>query len=229
MAQKGKLEKFAEIFSFPNVVENRDPQEPVLYNGFEEIELKGRWTQEFLGQDAEVILELACGKGEYTLALAARYPEKLIIGVDIKGNRIWKGAKRALKDDLGNVVFLRTRIEIIHHFFSRREVSEIWITFPDPFSRKSKANRRLTSPPFLQRYQQILKRGGHIHLKTDSQELYNYTLQVIEAEPEWQLIETVDDVYRQRSSDDLLTVSTFYEKQHLEEGKTIKYLKFVRN
>ncbi|MCL4162187.1 UNVERIFIED_CONTAM: hypothetical protein GTU68_051039, partial [Idotea baltica] len=137
--------------------------------------MRGRWREQHFGNKAPLILELACGRGEYTLALAAHFKEQNFIGVDIKGARIWKGAKMALEQQLDNAAFLRTRIEQIELFFTPEEVDEIWITFPDPFLKKGKANRRLTSASFLDRYRKILKKGGLLHLKTDDPTLYNFT------------------------------------------------------
>ena len=166
MSRRNKLEKFAELLTFPNVYQNYDPRNPCLkYVGGDIVQRKGQWRVAHFRNNADLVLELACGGGEYSLALAAQHPDQNFIGVDIKGNRIWKGARKAIANQLVHVAFLRTRIEQIDLFFAPEEVNEIWITFPDPFLRKSKANRRLTSTAFLDRYQRILKRGGTIHLK----------------------------------------------------------------
>ena len=165
MAQK-KLKRFGEIKTFSNVLEYPE-------------NIKGKW-KDFFKNDNEIVLELACGKGEYATGLAQLYPHKNFIGVDIKGNRLWVGAKFALENKLNNVAFLRTQIDKLTNYFAPDEVSEIWITFPDPQLRMSKAKKRLTHPRFLRLYQQILKAGGKIHLKTDSPDLYNFTKTVIE-------------------------------------------------
>jgi len=171
----------------------------------------------------EKTTELACGGGEYTVQLAQMHPDRNFIGVDIKGNRIWKGAKAALGEGLNNAAFARFRIEKIVHFFGRQEISDIWITFADPFLKKP--NRRLTGPVFLERYRKILKPGGVIHLKTDSDELYDYTLRVIYAENltiEYQN----NDIYNGPLVLPELDFKTYYERMHLEKGKSIKYVRF---
>ncbi|MCB0643425.1 MAG: tRNA (guanosine(46)-N7)-methyltransferase TrmB, partial [Phaeodactylibacter sp.] len=180
MSKRNKLYKFAEIQRFPNVFENFEPINPVLQgaNG-EIIDMKGKWLENYFKNDRPITLELACGRGEYTLGLARRYPERNFIGVDVKGARIWQGARIALEEDLQQVAFLRTRIEIIPQFFEPGEIDEIWITFPDPFVRNSKANRRLTAAPFLERYAKVLKPGGILHLKTDATDLYEFSLEVL--------------------------------------------------
>jgi tRNA (guanine-N7-)-methyltransferase len=171
-----------------------------------------------------LVLELACGKGDYTIALAREHPEQNFIGVDIKGARMWLGAKTALENSIPNAAFLRTRIEFIERFFGPQEVSEIWITFPDPF--EGKATRRLTSPPFLDRYRKILSPGGIIHLKTDSDLLYEYTLEVIAEDPRCTLIYSNDDIYHGPLPFPELDHKTYYEKKHLRDGRRIKYVKF---
>jgi len=164
MAHK-KLIRFAELETFENVLQF--PKN-----------IKGKWS-EFFNNENPIILELACGKGEYAVGMGMLYPQKNFIGIDIKGNRIWVGAKRALENKLHNVAFLRTQIDQLNEYFSNCEVAEIWITFPDPQLRKSKAKKRLTHPKFLRLYQQFLKQGGYIHLKTDSPDLYEFTKKVI--------------------------------------------------
>ncbi|HNM27482.1 MAG TPA: tRNA (guanosine(46)-N7)-methyltransferase TrmB, partial [Saprospiraceae bacterium] len=178
MGRKNKLRKFAEILSFPNVYECYDFQQPTLVGpDMQAVDLKGRWQAEHFKNTHPITLELACGGGEYTVALAQRYPERNFIGVDIKGNRIWKGAKDALAKNLPNAAFLRTRIEIIDRFIAPGEVDEIWITFPDPFPRPSKENRRLTSAFFLEKYRSILRPGGLVQLKHDDPDFYQFTLE----------------------------------------------------
>ncbi|MFK7933769.1 MAG: tRNA (guanosine(46)-N7)-methyltransferase TrmB [Saprospiraceae bacterium] len=230
MSNRNKLKKFAEILTFPNVYENVDMKNPRIEDTAQQvIEMKGKWNEKHFKNDHPITLELACGRGEYTLQLARKYPNRNFIGVDIKGARIWQGAKIALEEKLDNAAFLRTRIELIEHFFTKGEVSEIWITFPDPFLRNSKSNRRLTSPPFLDRYQKFLDPAGFIHLKTDSPELYEFTL---ETESEYDKIEMLyndDDIYSKQLPMAELDFKTYYEKMHLANGKTIKYvrLKYV--
>ncbi|WP_235298160.1 tRNA (guanosine(46)-N7)-methyltransferase TrmB [Portibacter marinus] len=227
MASRNKLQKFAEIVSFPNVYENYDPKHPQLVGiNHEPIDLKGKWNGGHFKIEHPLVLELACGRGEYSLGLGEMYPSKNFIGVDVKGARIWKGAKQALDSKMNNVAFLRTRIEQINLFFDKAEVSEIWITFPDPFLKDSKENRRLTSPNFLNRYKEILEPGGIINLKTDSPELYAYTKEVLVERDDLETIYDKDDIY----SDDLefqeLEIKTYYERSHLLDGRKIKFLKF---
>jgi tRNA (guanine-N7-)-methyltransferase len=228
MPRRNKLEKFAEILSFPNVYENYDPKAPQIVgkDGIP-VEMKGNWTKNHFKNDHPLVLELACGKGDYTLGLARRFPEKNFMGVDVKGNRIWKGASTALEEKLDNVAFFRTRIEQISLFFEKAEVSEIWITFPDPFLREGKSNRRLTSPFFLNHYRNILKSGGIVNLKTDSPVLYEFTLETISADPKCELLYQDDDIYSKPLYCPELEIKTFYEKMHLEDGRLIKYVKFT--
>lgn len=228
MGRKNKLRKFAEILSFPNVFECYDFQQPALVgSGMQTVELSGRWQTEHFKNNHPVTLELACGGGEYTVALAQRYPERNFIGVDIKGNRIWKGAKDALDKNLPNAAFLRTRIEIIDRFIAPGEVDEIWITFPDPFPRPSKENRRLTSAFFLEKYRSILRPGGLVHLKHDDPDFYQFTLDTIAADPRCQLLYTHADIYSGPLAYPELGIQTLYESMHLQAGKTIKYVRFT--
>lgn len=228
MSKRNKLQKFAELLTFPNVYENYNPKEPQLVglNG-EEVDLKGKWRSEHFKNDYPITLELACGRGEYTLDLARRYPARNFIGVDVKGARIWKGARIALEEKLDNVAFLRTRIEQIALFFEPAEVDEIWITFPDPFLRKSKANRRLTGTNFLKAYRQILKSGGMVHLKTDEPNLYEFTLEVLAEDAQVKILYQDDDIYAKELPFPELETKTYYEKMHLAEGKKIKYIRFT--
>lgn len=228
MSRRNKLEKFAELSAFPNVIENFDVRNPKLTGeqGLS-VERKGKWRSAQFGNDHPLVLELACGRGEYTLDLARKYPGTNFIGVDIKGARIWKGARTALSEKLSNAAFLRTRIEIIPEFFAEGEVDEIWITFPDPFLRKSKATRRLTSSAFLQRYRQILRKGGKIHLKTDEAQLFAFTLEVLSAESAFEVELASPDIYAGKLPHPDLEIQTYYERLHLEKGKTIKYIRFI--
>ena len=227
MSRRNKLFKFAQILSFPNVYENYIADVPLLLGEIGvEVELIGKWASQHFKNDHPLTLELACGKGEYTVGLAQRFPERNFIGVDVKGARIWRGAKTALEAGVPNAAFLRTRIEQLALFFEKDEVSEIWITFPDPFLANTKANRRLTSPPFLTEYQKVLKPGGLFHLKTDDETLYQFTLEVLGKQKEYALLSHDDDIYAKPLPMEELEIKTFYEKQHLAEKKTIKYVRF---
>jgi tRNA (guanine-N7-)-methyltransferase len=227
MAQKNKLQKFAEFSSFSNTYENFDMKQPLLQGiGGKKVHLKGKWSQNHFKNDHPLILELACGHGQYTLNMARLNPHINFVGVDIKGARIWKGAKSALEENISNAAFLRTRIECIEHFFGPGEVAEIWITFPDPFERKSKSNRRLTSQNFLKRYRQFLKPTGVIHLKTDADSLYEFTHDVIAEDPNCTIEYQSSDIYANTLENPLLGIQTYYEEMHLSGGKTIKYIRF---
>lgn len=230
MSRRNKLQKFAEILTFPNVYENFDSYPPRL-SGMDgkEIVMKGQWKTKHFKNNNPITLELACGRGEYTVALAEKYPNRNFIGVDIKGARIWKGAKIALAKKLDNAAFLRTRIELIAAFFESGEVDEIWITFPDPFLRKGKSNRRLTSPNFLDHYRKILKQDGLVHLKTDEGVLSEFTLEVLEADKTAKVLYQDTDIYATPLPMEELEVKTYYENMHLEKGKTIKYIRFTIN
>lgn len=227
MSKRNKLQKFAELLTFPNVYENFNPKNPQLIGvGGTPVSLRGCWAEAHFKNDRPITLELACGRGEYTLGLARRYPGRNFIGVDIKGARIWKGARIALNEGLDNAAFLRTRIEQIALFFAPEEISEIWITFPDPFLKKGKANRRLTAPRFLKSYRQILKKDGHIHLKTDSPQLYEFTLEILAEEKGVDLLYENGDIYAAPLPVPELELKTYYERMHLEEGRKIRYVRF---
>jgi tRNA (guanine-N7-)-methyltransferase len=210
MAQK-KLKRFGEIKTFPNVLEYPE-------------NMAGNWRS-FFKNNNPVILELACGKGEYATGLAQLYPQKNFIGVDIKGNRIWAGAKFSMDNNLTNVAFLRTQIHKIDSYFTINEVQEIWITFPDPQLRISKAKKRLIHPRFLRLYQKILQPGGKIHLKTDSPELYNFTKTVIELY-KLVLIIDLDDVHKDEKVSQELSITTHYESLDIAESKKVFYVCF---
>jgi tRNA (guanine-N7-)-methyltransferase len=210
MGQK-KLVRFAELETFPNVLQH--PQN-----------ISGKWNDIF-NNSHPIVLELACGKGEYAVGLARLYPDRNFIGVDLKGNRLWVGAKKALQQNLHNVAFLRIQIDKIHEFFGRNEVEEIWITFPDPQLRISKSKKRLTHPKFLRLYQQILKAGGKIHLKTDSPDLYQFTKKVIELY-HCQPITDLDDVYDQQEISPELQIKTHYESLDIAQSNKVHYLCF---
>lgn len=218
---KTKLKKFAEINSFSNVIQPPTPFES------DHSDFKGNWSRAFFGNDAPIVLEIGCGKGEYTIGLAQAYPDTNFIGIDIKGDRIWKGAKYALDKGLHNVAFLRIQAERINSFFNNNEVDGIWLTFPDPQPRKPRQRKRLTSPAFLSRYRNILKPGAPIHLKTDSADLFDYTLEVIHKDNH-SIIAATRSLY---GEDKLFEASarkiqTYYEQKFLEQGMPIHFLKF---
>jgi len=224
----GKLKKFAENETFRCLLQPAASE--VLVKGSRELVLndhaiKGNWGRDMFGNGNPIVLELGCGGGEYTIALAERNPSVNYIGVDIKGARLWKGAKYATEHALPNVAFLRTRIEFITAFFAPSEVSEIWLTFSDPQLSGSE-NSRLSSPMFLDRYRSFLVPGGIIHLKTDSRFLYEYTMSVIRANG-LRIIESSTDVYSDNIGGVVTSVQTFYEKMFLEMGLPITYLAFV--
>lgn len=187
--------------------------------------LKGSWKNTVFKNDHHLVLELGCGKGEYTVGLSALFPEKNFIGIDIKGARIWRGAKTASENQHSNVQFLRTRIEFINSFFEKDEVDEIWITFPDPFPRRRDQARRLTSPQFLNLYRQFLANGGIVHLKTDNHPLYLYTLDLVKKNG-LGIITATDDLYSGQIQNEILSIRTHYENLFLKEGKKINYLSF---
>jgi tRNA (guanine-N7-)-methyltransferase len=210
MGQK-KLHRFAEIQTFHNVFQYPE-------------NMPGKWN-EYLKNKNSITLELACGKGEYAIGLARLYPNRNFIGIDLKGNRIWVGAKTAIKENLNNVFFLRTQIDRIAEYFAPEEVNEIWITFPDPQLRSSKHKKRLTHPKFLRLYQQILKKGSLIHLKTDSPVLYNFTKKVIELY-DLHLHTDINDLYQQEPISDDLKIKTHYEGLDIAQSNRIQYLSF---
>lgn len=217
---KNKLFKFAENETFSCLIQ---PATDQMLSG--EHPLKGNWGRDVFHNDNPIVLELGCGKGEYTIALAQRNPDINYIGVDIKGARLWKGAKFATLNQMPNVAFLRTRIDFIKSIFAPGEVSEIWITFADPQPKST--NRRLTSPVFLDRYRAFLKPGGIVNLKTDSQLLHEYTLEVAR-EQNLEIIEANNDIYGSGrvTEDDILNVKTYYEQKFLAEGLPITYMAF---
>ena len=185
--------------------------------------MRGQWGEKVFGNSNPIVLELGCGKGEYAVGLARKFPERNFIGIDIKGARMYTGAKQAIEQGIGNVAFLRTNIELIAHFFSEGEVSEIWITFPDP--QMKKVSKRLTGTRFMQLYRQILRPDGLIHLKTDSPFLYKYTDAMV-ALNHLKVNVNTDNLYASGKADDILEIRTFYEQQWLDRGLTIKYIQF---
>ncbi len=224
MSNRSKLEKFADNQKFANVFENISFENPQLYSGYEsQVDYKGRWKKDFFKNEYPLILELACGRGEYSLGLAQLNPQINIIGVDIKGARIWKGASQAIEQDLTRVAFIRTRIELIHHFFEADEVDEIWITFPDPFPRPSKSSKRLVSHFFLDIYTRILKDGAILHLKTDDTALFEFGLESIQSSTQYKLLQSSNNIYADNIAINELSIKTYYERMHLENKRTIKY------
>ena len=219
---KHKLARFAENLTFPNLFQV----------GFEQLEkegfaLRGRWREQF-GNDNPITLELGCGKGDYTIALARIHPERNYIGVDIKGARLWRGAKTSNEEQMKNVAFIRTRIELIDRFFAEGEVSEIWITFCDP--QLKKPNKRLTSPRFLATYRRFLAPGSIMHLKTDSQELYDYTLNEVLPNEDCRVVCHTDDLYSTPEGfDEAKLTQTFYERMFLAQGMPITYIQWKTN
>jgi tRNA (guanine-N7-)-methyltransferase len=206
--------------SFNNVIE---PETEEVKAG--EYPLKGRWQKEFFKNNDPIVLELGCGKGEYTLGLATKFPNKNHIGIDIKGARIWRGAKTAFENKIPNASFLRTRIEFIKAFFSEDEVDEIWITFPDPHPKRRNSRKRLTGPYFLNSYRSFLKNNGIIHLKTDNRELFNYTYGIAKHN-NLEIITATDDLYSGKIENDILSIRTYYEDIFLSQAIKINYLSF---
>ena len=215
---KGKLQKFADMARYPHVFEY-----PYSVADDVPFAMRGRWREEFFHNTNPVVLELGCGRGEYTVGLAEMFPEKNFIGVDIKGARMWTGATDSLRKGMKNVAFLRTNIEIIDRFFAKDEVQELWLTFSDP--QMKKATKRLTSTYFLERYRRFLSDGGLVHVKTDSNFLFTYTRLLLEANHLPAEVIT-DDLYHSGKADEILSIRTYYEQQWLDRGIDIKYIRF---
>lgn len=212
MGQKGKLQKFAEVTAFENCYEYAK-------------ELKGKWSSDVFKNDNPITVELACGKGEYTVGLAERFTTRNFIGIDVKGNRLWQGAKYALENNLTNVAFHRLMIGNIEEYFAKDEIDEFWITFPDP--QHAKERKRLTNPMFLNRYRAISRSGVTMNLKSDSTRFYTYTKEIIE-EQNLEILQDSDDIYAwEELPEHLANIQTFYEKMWLKEGKKIKFLRYV--
>ncbi|MGB0883020.1 MAG: tRNA (guanosine(46)-N7)-methyltransferase TrmB [Vicingaceae bacterium] len=226
MGGKGKLKKWAEMETFNNVTQPK--MDEILRKDYV---LKGKWRKEIFKNDNPIVLELGCGKGEYSVGMAERYPNKNFIGVDIKGNRIWRGAKTALENKMPNVHFLRTQIDHIVSFFAEGEVDEIWITFPDPQPKDRLERKRLTSPMFINRYATFLKPEGIIHLKTDHEGFFQYTLDEVER-CNFKLLESTFSLYNEMAEDldpktqEILNIKTFYEKLFSAKGHSIHYCRF---
>ena len=218
---KRKLERFEEMKKFGNVLQ---PAFDKVYQ--KDFKFKGKWDRDFFGNDNPIVLELGCGKGEYTIELAKRFKKINYIGIDIKGARMWKGAKKALAESINNAAFLRTRIELINSFFDTNEIDEIWITFPDPQPKNKK--KRLTSGRFLNAYQKFLKHNGLIHLKTDNNSLFNYTLKIVKHN-KLEIEYFTDNLYSSFIDNEILSVKTYYENRFLEQGQRIYYLRFKLN
>ncbi|MGB2197409.1 MAG: tRNA (guanosine(46)-N7)-methyltransferase TrmB [Flavobacteriaceae bacterium] len=224
MGSKNKLKRFRENETFHNVIQ---PTREALVDA--NFSLKGKWCSSFFKNNNPLVLELGCGKGEYTVGLAKRYPNKNFIGIDIKGARFWRGAKTAIEDQMSNVAFIRTQIELIEFIFAENEVDEIWITFPDPQIKYKRTKHRLTNAAFLQRYKNILNNTGVVHLKTDSEFMHGYTLGLLHG-----LGHKVEyanhDVYRQEGSPEEVTeIQTYYEETYLAKDKAITYIRFKIN
>ena len=220
MGSKKKLRRFRENEGFKNVIQ--PSRQEVLEGSFE---FKGRWSEAFFNENP-IVLELGCGKGEYTVGLARQNPTKNYIGIDIKGARLWRGAKTAIEEGLENVIFLRTQIELLELLFNENEVSEIWLTFPDPQIKYKRTKHRLTNPEFLNKYKTVLADEGEIHLKTDSEYLHGYTLGLLQGSGH-EILYANHNVYRNEGSpEDVLNIQTHYEKQFLEMGKPITYIRF---
>ena len=215
---KNKLEKFADMASYPHVFE-------YPYSAVDNVpfDMKGNWHGRFFKMIDPIVLELGCGRGEYTVGLGRMFPEKNFIGVDIKGARMWTGATESLESGMKNVAFLRTNIEIIDRFFATDEVSEIWLTFSDP--QMKKATKRLTSTYFMERYRKFLKNDGIVHLKTDSNFMFTYTRYMIERN-RLPVDVMTEDLYHSGMADEILSIKTYYEQQWLDRGLNIKYAKF---
>ena len=216
---KHKLQRFAEIETFSNVVQPRMSYPATDHS------LKGNWKKDFFKNENAIVLELGCGRGEYTLYLAEKYPGINFIGIDIKGSRLWRGAKTAMEKGFANAGFLRIQIDHLANFFSGGEVASIWLTFPDPQPQKTRVRKRLTAPRFLKTYGSILKSGGLIRLKTDSHGLYSYSKEVIH-ENNYHVHAAIEDIYNQPEIAEDLRVKTTYENMFLEEGCKIYYLEF---
>lgn len=222
VGSKNKLKRFKENETFSNVYQ--PSRDEVISDNFS---LKGSWNKEVFKNNHPIVLELGCGKGEYSVELARRFPEKNFIGVDIKGSRFWRGAKTAVEENLSNVAFLRTQIELIENCFATAEVGEIWITFPDPQIKYKRTKHRLTNEAFLARYKNILKPDGVINLKTDSEFMHGYTLGLLHGAGH-EVLYANHNVYRNEGAPEVVTaIQTFYESQYLEQNKPITYIKFA--
>lgn len=219
---KNKLERFAENETFTNLFQHPEYN---LHKGGT-FPLKGKWGSEYFKNGNPIVIEVGCGKGEYTIGLAERFPDMNFIGIDRKGARLWRGCKTATENKMANVAFIRAKIEDLPFFFDAAEVSEIWVTFPDPQPKKPR--KRLVSPNFISIYKKFLKTGSTIHLKTDSRELYAFLLETIPQE-NWTLTDNTEDIYNQKCNPILTEIQTFYEKRWIEEKSTISHISFKVN
>tara|TARA_B100000953_G_scaffold299436_1_gene299339 strand:+ start:2215 stop:2901 length:687 start_codon:yes stop_codon:yes gene_type:complete len=224
LGSKNKLKRFIENESFSNVIQ---PNRKDLISNF--FKLKGKWNSSYFKNNNPIIIELGCGKGEYTVNLAKLNPNKNYIGIDIKGARFWRGAKTAIDEKLENVVFLRTQIELLEYVFGNDEIHEIWLTFPDPQIKFQRRKHRLINPAFLELYKKILNKNGIIHLKTDSEFLHGYTLGLLENLNIKPLFSNHDIYKNNNAPNEVLNIKTHYEKLFLEENKNISYLSFNFN
>jgi tRNA (guanine-N7-)-methyltransferase len=223
VGSKNKLKRFKENESFENVIQ---PKRENIVSG--EFRLKGKWAAHF-GNENPIVLELGCGKGEYTVGMAKLHQDKNYIGIDIKGARFWRGAKTALEQKLQNVAFLRTQIELVDMVFGPNEVDEIWITFPDPQIKYKRTKHRMTNKSFIEKYRKILRPNGLVHLKTDSEFMHGYTLGLLQG-MDIDIVYANHDIYRNEGAPlEVLNIQTFYEQQYLEKGKPITYLQFRLN
>ncbi|MBN4047294.1 tRNA (guanosine(46)-N7)-methyltransferase TrmB [bacterium AH-315-P13] len=221
MGSKNKLKRFRENETFNNVFQ--PTREELVDKNYV---LKGNWNTSFFKNNNPLILELGCGKGEYSVALAQKYPNKNFIGIDIKGARFWRGAKTAIDENIPNIAFIRTQIELIDCVFAKNEVDEIWITFPDPQIKYKRTKHRMTNSTFLQKYRKVLKKEGVVNLKTDSEFMHGYTLGLLHGEGH-EVIYSNHDVYKQEGSPEEVTgIQTFYESQYLQQNKPITYIRF---
>lgn len=218
MGKKRKLQRFEENKTFGNLFQHQDYD--IRNDAFP---MKGKWHEHF-GNNNPIVIEVGCGKGEYTVSLAQRFPEKNFIGIDRKGARLWRGCKDAIEQNIGNAAFIRTRIDDIEHYFAKGEVAEIWVTFPDPQPKKER--RRLVSPNFVERYKKVWGSEGILHLKTDSRLLYQYLVETAQGQ-KWELLENIEDIYTEQNPKYpyLTEIQTFYEKIWLSEGSLISYIK----
>ena len=224
---KAKMKKLSEVSTFPFVFENKDFLNPGLTNHLgEKIDLKNKWKEVVFKNNQPITMELACGKADYTISLAQKFPNINFLGVDIKGDRLWKGSKRVVELGLTNVAFLRTKIEQIDLFIGEGEIDEMWITFPDPFPKKGDINRRLTYPSFLEKYKSIVKEKGLFHFKTDAIDLFDYSEETIR-DFGYELLRVERDIYGNNLADEITSIKTFYELMHLEDNRTINYLQAI--
>ncbi len=221
MGSKNKLKRFRENETFSNVFQ---PTREEIVSG--DFSLKGRWNTEYFKNDNPIVLELGCGKGEYTVGLAQKFPDKNFIGIDIKGARFWRGAKTASEETLQNTAFIRTQIELIEGLFNENEVSEIWITFPDPQIKYKRTKHRLTNTTFLQLYKKILKEDGVVNLKTDSEFMHGYTLGLLHGEGHEVIYSNHNVYHNEGSPEEVTSIQTFYENQYLEKKKAITFVRF---